>query len=155
MRRQVGLGNIMGRKKQESGAGVEKPKFRSGEPEVVDYTPFHNRAEGIPVYTGGVIPGESMLVVSMPPGQANSVSVIRSPRQNFVQIGPTQYPVSPDWADAFEAIIKADGKPVGISKLVRKPHETREKLPPAVNAILGNDGNNKGYYLKPEYRAQR
>ena len=60
------------------------------------------------------------------------------------------YPVEHETAEAFEAMIKAKGQPVGLSNYVRKPKDWLEKLKkdaPELAAIVARAKANTGYRL--------
>jgi hypothetical protein len=79
-------------------------------------------------------------------GGPNLPSVIKSPNRNYIEWQGTRHPVSPGWADAFEAMIAAKGRPVGLSNFVRKPCEDLKELDPELQALISSAGN-KGYFL--------
>jgi hypothetical protein len=165
---------------------AKEAKFRSGEPVTVDdaksitnqaeqvlhLSPdvFHGADSSLKHVAATVVDARGMVnthlandihelsnrLRGMTPKQG--VSVNRTLKQDFVKVGDTQYAVSGDWADAFAAIVEANGKPIGIKKraggggYIRQPSEDIKLLPQALQDTIERDGN-KGWFLKPEFCA--
>jgi hypothetical protein len=59
----------------------------------------------------------------------------------------TRYPVSHNWADAFNAMIEAKGQGVGLTGIVGQTRDAINQLPPELKALLRKLKGNKGYAL--------
>lgn len=74
--------------------------------------------------------------------------VHRSHKGDAIEFDGTKYPVSDKWADAFDAMLKANGAAVGINKIVGKASRDKMKLPEELQGILHSQPGNKGYVLQ-------
>jgi hypothetical protein len=72
----------------------------------------------------------------------------RTPKAIIIEWKKNRQSVSDGTADAYEAMIKAKGQPVGIGKYVRKPNEwleTQKEAFPELASIVERADGNKGY----------